>query len=311
MVRDQLRKLMTGAVLMALSLPFAFAAASVPARAASAGDLALGLEGLYWGISPAEAAKLYPALGTVGIPNPDGSAAITVSQPFQYAGCKGRLSLSFYNGHLSRIRFDQVRGSADCRQQVLRELQEKFGPAYPRFPLANLPGENLEMRSRTTVASYIRLPAPLSIIFDMRELYDNSGERSAALAVGEAFRQKTSCQSVRAEFIPEPGSTVTAPTYEPTVADLNCEYPYLGLALFTQGRVVLLLNVLADGALASGVLVMEKPPGMYAARLTDAAIRIATEKLRYFPATRDGVPVAAEAHLAIDFKITNPIRGFP
>lgn len=290
-------------ILIALSLGSARAAPD---------DLALGLQNLYWGMSPAEAAKLYPALGPVPVPNPKRAAVIRMSQQFQYVGCSGQLALNFYNEHLNNIRFDQVRNSSPCREQVLRELQEKFGPAYPRFPGARLREENLEMRSRTTVASYMHWANDFGdwMIVDMRELFDTSGERYAALMQGDALRRATSCQSVQAEFIPELTPAISyGPTFEPTVRDLNCEYPTLGAALLLQGRVVLQVNILADGTLASGVLVSEKPPGIYARDLSDAAIRIATEKLRFFPAIKDGMPVATEAHLAINFKVTHPLRG--
>lgn len=291
------------AILIALSLG--------SARAAP-GDLALGLQNLYWGMSPADAAKLYPALGPVPVPNPKRAAVIRMSQQFQYAGCSGQLALNFYNDHLNNIRFDQVRNSSPCREQVLRELQEKFGPAYPRFPGARLREENLEMRSRTTVAGYEHWANDFGdwMIVDARELFDTSGERSAALMQGDALRRATSCQSVQAEFISEltPGAS-SGPTFAPTVSDLNCEYPNLAVGFFEQGRVVLQVNILADGTLASGVLVTEKPTGTRTADLTDAAVRIAAEKLRYSPAMKDGTPIATEARLAIDFKIIHPFRA--
>ena len=286
----------------------------------AASDLALGLQTFYWGMSPQEATKIDPGLGDVPVPNPGRAEVINMSRPFEYAGCKGTLSLHFYNEHLNNIRFEQVRDSSPCREQVLRELQEKFGTANERFPGLRRE-ESLEMRGRTTVAEYMHwrtesVPGSAVnfagdwMIVNMRELFDTSGERFAALMSGETLRRATSCQSVRAEFIPDPSANSLAPAVTP-VGDLNCEYPVLAVGRFSHGRVVLQINILADGTLANGVLVVEHPPDMYAADLTDAAIRIASEKLRYKPAMKNGAPVATQEQLEIDFNIVRPLRGRP
>jgi hypothetical protein len=278
--------------------------ASIPVKGAVSSDLALGIDNLYWGMSPEEAERAYPALA---LPRDKGLPAMTGSQEFRYAGCTGALSLHFYQRHLNWIRFEQVKDSSPCRERIERELHSQYGPGYNPFPPNT---DAIEMRSRITKIYYSHWVNSFGdwIIVDLRELTDSSGERFAAMLAGDANRRRATCQSVRVEFIPDHNlDRVIAPTFMPIVPDLNCEYPYLAWLASQQGRIVVQLRVLADGTVANPAFVTDNSKNTRL--LADAAIEIAREKLLFTPAIKDGIAVEGDGRLLFEFKIENPFQG--
>jgi protein TonB len=109
--------------------------------------------------------------------------------------------------------------------------------------------------------------------------------------------QAIPARQARLQPRPRPGPIVAArmdknnPISQP-------EYPAAAIALGEEGRVVLWLEIRADGSVGQAVVTKSS----LSPRLDQAAVS-AAKRWRYVPATRGGAAVASSATVFVDFKM--------
>jgi protein TonB len=110
-------------------------------------------------------------------------------------------------------------------------------------------------------------------------------------------KQAVPARQARLQPRPRPGPIVAArmdknnPISQP-------EYPAAAIALGEEGRVVLWLEIRADGSVSQAVVTKSS----LSPRLDQAAVS-AAKRWRYVPATRGGAAVASGAQVFVDFKM--------
>jgi hypothetical protein len=110
------------------------------ALAAGADDLAFGLGGLHWNMTPQQAHGVFPALD--GVPPDPGQPSAQFSLPdFNIAGCPFGVKLDFERGHLQRIELDS-NGAAhlkNCGPKIRAALLRQYGGEPGGFSTAPNP----------------------------------------------------------------------------------------------------------------------------------------------------------------------------
>lgn len=81
------------------------------------------------------------------------------------------------------------------------------------------------------------------------------------------------------------------------------KYPALALEQNIEGRVVLIVDVAADGSVSNAVVERSEPTGVF-----DAAALEAVRTWKFSPAMKDGKPVAGQVRVPIDFR-QDPGKG--
>lgn len=115
-------------------------AQSIPARAAAADDLAFGLDGLHWNITPQAAKGVLPALDGVA-PEPGQPWAQFSLPDFKIADCRFTVKLDFERGHLQRVALDS-NGAArlkSCGPKIRAALLHRYGGEPGGFSTAPNP----------------------------------------------------------------------------------------------------------------------------------------------------------------------------
>lgn len=233
-------------------------------------DFALGLQRLHWGMSPEMLKSVLPGLefGAYG--------AFSVTQSYEYAGCRLDLSLWFTHDGLDWLTLNAPMASAACEQEIVQELRNTF--PLPVFTATN--GTLSERReNHTTSVFYDEYRGGLFVDFSAKcQSIQVSVERVVAPASGK-----------RPEVVPD--------------ADLDCtEYPQLSVRLQEGGSVGLDVHVLKDGSVALATIVAPDK----SRRINQAALRIAATRLRFTPASVNGEAVESDTTIKMDFAVIHP-----
>jgi TonB family protein len=278
----------------------------------AADNIALGLERLRWGMTPAEVRLAYPDLNFTGGPVYGGYIGEAASSPgvlsltgYRYGDCTFRMTLSFYHDRLSIISVsatnegDRLR---DCRRQVRRDFAAQYGPpvdTYPRWagPVTALSYDRPFFSGPLTPPPG---PSPLNIAFsDTRDISGHGAEQAEL---------DKSCNHITVEVLPDTNSDgASTPIIGPTLRDLGCDfYSPISYRLLEQGKVILRVQIPVDGPIEASLANPTRSP-----RLNKAALDIVQKAVLIYPAIKDGKQVSVTRQIAVTFTLTHLIHGLP
>lgn len=122
----------------------------------------------------------------------------------------------------------------------------------------------------------------------------------AAEPAGQAAPPAQPAQAPAQAPVPAPAGPFVPAQMDPQNPNRQPDYPMESRSLGEQGRVVLWVEILADGSVGRAMIATSS----LSPRL-DAAALAAARTWHYIPATRGGVPVTSGANVLVDFKLSN------
>lgn len=264
---------------------------------AFATGLPLGLEVLHWGMSVVDATSAEPDLKfSSQLRDASGSVTnpIVATRDFSYRTCQFWLAAYFYRDRLDRVSLNDESATADCRREIVDQLNARFAEGTRRLAYDDLAiGSGGVLRGQTTSVLYYHRYENVDVQIEPND--DISGRRAAEEPYSD-------CERIEAFVEPSSAASAEAPRL---LSDpgLGCEYPQLATRLMETGVVRLLVHLGNPGSVGNASILAASR----STRINDAALRIVSSRLRFVPATLNGSNTQADIEVRLIFTIIHPI----
>ena len=266
----------------------------------AAGDIGL-VQPLSWGVNSSQAMEALPGLQLTPdlIAESDLRVSMRGSASATHSGCLFQFDLRFFKDRLDEMHV-RSQNTEICHEAIEPKLLERYHDSNVPAACPNLIRRRWPLAGTIATYRYDCLSSSESLTLDLVETTDLSGR------IDDAERNKY-CQQVVVELLPARGfGFQSGPALAPYLPEFGCsDYPPISARLQEQGAVLINVRIGENGRVASAELATSSGK----ARLDNAALVLAQQKLKFTPAIQDGKPVESLGDLKVTYHLLHLIRG--